>query len=235
MSSRYSPQIAVEEIGINGQDRLKKSRIIIIGAGGLGTPVATYLAASGVGTILIVDGDKISQSNLHRQWMYNADEIGKYKSEVLSNKLSIINPEITVISHPTFLDENNGKALMLDVDIICDCTDNVTTRILIDEMSFSLKKPLVYAAVKDWIGYVTILNGTNNIRLKDIFSTQRMHEEENNGCSVTGIVSTTCGVIGALQASEVIKLIIGQHSALNGSLLCYDTLSNTQRLFKINS
>ena len=77
MSSRYSPQIAVEEIGINGQDRLKKSRIIIIGAGGLGTPVATYLAASGVGTILIVDGDKISQSNLHRQWMYKDDEIGK--------------------------------------------------------------------------------------------------------------------------------------------------------------
>jgi molybdopterin/thiamine biosynthesis adenylyltransferase len=233
MSSRYSSQIAVEEIGIGGQELFKKSKVLIIGAGGLGTPVATYLAAAGVGNVVIIDGDKISQSNLHRQWMYNANEIGKYKSEVLSAKLSIINHEININSHTTFVDENNINSFISEVDIVCDCTDNVSTRILIDETCFLLKKPLVYAAVSDWIGYLTILNGSNKIRLKDIFSAQKLNDEKNNSCSVTGIIGTTCGVLGALQASEVIKLIIGQSITLNGSLLCYDTLTNSQRIFKL--
>ena len=232
MAKRYDAQIRVEEVGIIGQQQISKAKVLIIGAGGLGTPVATYLAASGVGTITIVDGDKVSVSNLHRQWQFSDGDIGKSKTELLKQKLNILNPEVNINSHEYNLTEENSDGLIAKHDIVCDCTDNVDARLLTDAICFKNNKPLVYAAVVEWIGYLTILNNKNKIRLLDIFREKELREQTSS-CGISGIVSTTCGIVGSMQACEVLKLILCCELTLDGVLLCVDSLKNTQRLLRI--
>lgn len=233
--ARYQQQQLVSEIGRNGQQKIKEAKVLIIGAGGLGTPVATYLASAGVGCIGIVDGDVISLSNLHRQFLYADAEIGLGKSDTLAEKLRRMNQEIAVNSYPLYLDVQNAPEIIREYDIICDCTDDVEARILIDEMSYNHHKPLVYAAILEWEGYLTVLNHRNKIRLGNIFSELSLREHAANSCSVSGIVNTTCGIVGSMQAAEVLKVILGIKSNVDGHILCINTMLNSYRLFKIKN
>lgn len=233
--ARYQQQQLVSEIGSDGQKKIETAKVLIIGAGGLGTPVATYLASAGVGCIGIVDGDVISLSNLHRQFLYTDAEVGLGKSYVLAGKLKNMNPEIAVSSYPLFLDEQNGAEILRKYDVVCDCTDDVETRILIDKMCHDNQKPLVYAAILEWEGYLTVLNHNSKIRLGDIFLELSLREHAANSCSVFGIVNTTCGIVGSMQAAEVLKIILGINSNVDGGILCINTMLNSYRLFKIKN
>jgi len=233
--TRYQQQQLVSEIGVKGQQKIKAAKVLIIGAGGLGTPVATYLASAGVGCIGIVDGDEISLSNLHRQFLYTDADIGSGKSDTLAKKLRLMNHEITVDSYPVYLNAHNAPGIMEQYAIICDCTDEVEVRILIDEMSYNYKKPLVYAAIVEWEGYLTVLNHKSKVRLENIFSKLSLRERAANSCSISGIVNTTCGIVGSMQAAEVLKVILDIESNVDGGILCINTMFNSCRVFKVKS
>lgn len=231
--ARYLQQIIVPEIGLLGQEKIKLAKVLIIGAGGLGTPVATYLAAAGIGTIGMIDNDVISESNLQRQFLYSPSEVGLKKVDVLKYKLAHQNPDIQIETFPFFIDESNATEIISKFDIVCDCTDNVNARILIDAVCPQHNKPLVYAAVRDWQAYITVLHHKNKIQLSNIFSISDLQNEAQNNCSIAGIVNTTCGVAGSLQATEVLKIILGLESILDGEILCVNTLYSVFRKFKI--
>ena len=219
---RYLQQITVPEIGTAGQQQLSAAKVLVIGAGGLGTPVAVYLAAAGVGTIGIADGDRIAVTNLHRQFLYTEKETGQLKATILSAKLQEQNPGVHIIAHTDMMKEVNAVHIINQYDIVCDCTDNADARILINKTCGQLKKPLVYAVVKDWEAYITVLHHTKKITLAAIFSLQALKKNEALNCSVAGIVNTTCGIAASVQAAETIKIIIGMPSALDGGILCID-------------
>ncbi|MUV04328.1 thiamine biosynthesis protein ThiF [Flavobacterium rakeshii] len=230
---RYLQQNLVSEFGVSGQDRLNKAKVLIVGAGGLGTPVATYLAAMGIGTIGIADFDIIQETNLHRQFAFAPADVGKCKTEVLSTMLRKQNPDIKVYCHDVALICENAVAVVSEYDLICDCTDNVNTRILLDKICRVLNKKLLYGAVRGWEGYVTVLHGKALIGLTDVFSESDLLFESQNNCSVSGVISTVCGIIGCHQANEVVKIILGVESNLDGAIFCYDGLSNTSRIFRL--
>lgn len=231
--SRYTQQILVNELGIEGQVKINNAKILIVGAGGLGTPVATYLAAAGVGTLGILDGDNISQTNLHRQYLYTPQDVEQNKSEKLVEKIQLQNPEIKTVTYTRFLKVDNATSILKGWDIICDCTDNLQTRLILDQTCFELGIPLVYAAVRGWEGYLTILNFNKKIRLTQIFSLQDLKKEAENNCNISGIIGMTCGVLGSLQANETIKIILDQKTILDGEILCINTLLNSFRKFKL--
>lgn len=231
---RYLQQNLVSEFGRDGQSKLSKAKILVVGAGGLGTPVATYLAAMGVGTIAIADFDVIQETNLHRQFAFSPADIGKPKTQVLSARLKIQNPDITISCLDVKLTEENAGTIVSENDLVCDCTDNVDTRLLLDNVCKIMSKKLIYGAVRGWQGYVTILHGTAQIGLTDIFSKDDLIFESQNNCSVSGVVSTVCGAIGSQQANEALKVILGLQSNLDGAVFCYDGLTNNSRILRIN-
>lgn len=220
---RYNQQQIVSEIGDIGQIKLKNAKVLIIGAGGLGTPVAAYLTSIGIGTLGIIDGDIIQETNLNRQFLYNENETGKSKITVLEKKLKLQNPHIDITKFEHFLTLENSKKIVTQFDVICDCTDNLETRLLIDQTCSLLNKPLVYAGVKDWEGYVTILNHRSKIRLHNIFSFDSLAKDALTNCSTSGIINTTCGIAGSIQATEVIKIILEQENQLDGEILCFNS------------
>ncbi|QIL40406.1 HesA/MoeB/ThiF family protein [Pedobacter sp. HDW13] len=230
---RYQQQILVPEVLKGGQEKIFNARVLIIGAGGLGVPLATYLASAGVGHIGIIDQDTIAITNLHRQFLYTTEDLNKYKVDVLATRLKAMNPTAKITAYRENLDKNNAKAIIQGYDILCDCTDDTETRILIGQVSAAHNKPLVYAAVLEWTAYLTVLNHKRKIQLEDIFSSQMLRENANNTCSTSGIINTTCGIAGTMQALEVLKIILMVDSNLDGNLLCIETLSNTFKFFKI--
>ncbi|MFQ6601649.1 HesA/MoeB/ThiF family protein [Flavobacterium sp. C3NV] len=231
--SRYLQQITVSEIGKKGQNKLKNTKVLIIGAGGLGTPVATLLGTMGVGVIGIADGDSINKSNLHRQFLYYETEIGLLKTDVIISKLSKQNPETEFVNFPYFITEKNIQKTFTNFDIICDCTDNGQSRILINNFCQENHLPLVYAAVKDWEGYVSILHHKNKINLEDIFSEKSLLESNTSSCEVAGIINTTCTIAGSIQANEVLKIILDLDEQLDGQIMCFNTLNMIFKKYNI--
>ncbi len=221
------------EVGLQGQKKIAAGRVLIIGAGGLGTPVSVYLSSAGVGTIGVIDGDKVAKSNLSRQFLFGDDEVGQLKVTVLESKLTKQNSSAQVHTYAEMLNESNAEALIGEYDIVCDCTDNAQARILCDLVCQQLQKPLVYAVVRDWIGYVTVLHHRNKISLQQIFSHDSILESSNLNCSVAGIINTTCGIAGSIQAAEVIKILLDIPSELDGSILTFNSLIPVFRLFKL--
>lgn len=231
---RYWQQILVPEIGAEGQQKLSSAKILIAGAGGLGTPVAAYLAAAGVGTIGIVDGDKIAVSNLHRQFLFTEQEAGQLKTPVLAARIKTQNPAVQVNIHAEMLTATNAAEIIHQYDIVCDCTDNADARVLTDKTCGQLHKPLVYAVVKDWEGYITVLHHHNRVSLSDIFSPQELYDNAGLNCSVAGIINTTCAIAAGIQASETIKLVTGIPGELDGGILCFDARGPVFRVLKLN-
>ena len=228
---RYARHLVLPEIGGAGQQKLKASRVLIIGAGGLGSPVALYLAAAGVGTIGIVDDDVVSLSNLQRQIIHDDDAVGTLKTESSAHSIKRLNPMITVETQNTRLDDKNAIELIEPYDIVADGSDNFATRYLAANICENLSKPLVTAAVGRFDGSITTLKpfasnsaGEPNPRYSDIFPT-KPPDGLLPGCAEAGILGALTGVIGSMQALEIIKEITGAGECLVGKLILYDALS----------
>jgi molybdopterin/thiamine biosynthesis adenylyltransferase len=228
---RYARHIVLPEIGGPGQQRLKRARVLVVGAGGLGAPVIQYLAAAGVGTIGVVDDDTVSLSNLQRQVIHDTGAVGASKTGSAAAAVARLNPHVAVETHGVRLDAENAAALIRSYDVVADGSDNFTTRYLVADTCASERRPLVHAAVGRFDGSVTVLmpferdaKGRSHPGYRDLFP-----EPPPPGlvpsCAEAGVIGALTGVVGTLQAMEVIKVITGIGEPLVGRLLMYDALS----------
>ena len=226
---RYSRHILIPDFGLDGQKKLKKSRALVIGAGGLGSPVLLYLAAAGVGTIGIVDGDVIEETNLQRQILFNTNQIGSSKTEKAAELLRLLNPHIIIKTHPVWLNAGNALAIFSDYDLIIDGSDNFPTRYLVNDACVILDKPLVYGSIFQFEGQVSVFNlitpqGSRGPNYRDLFP-----EPPAPGlipsCSEGGVLGVLPGIIGSMQANEAIKVLSGIGSTLSGRLYIFDALN----------
>lgn len=221
--TRYDRQIALPGVGVQGQKKLKAARVLCVGAGGLGSPVLTYLAAAGIGTLGIVDGDKVAISNLPRQILFATTDVAIAKVSATRNRLQALNPEINVKTYAEFLSTENAFDIIQDYDIVVDATDNYAARYLINDVCFYLHKPNVAASVAQFNGQCTVFTAENGPCYRCLYE-----EPPPLGltpdCAEGGVFGVLPGVIGAIQATEVIKLILGIGRPLIGRLLLYDAL-----------
>ncbi len=227
---RYQRQILLKGFGLEGQHKLLQSKVLVVGAGGLGCPVLQYLAAAGVGTIGIVDEDIVSITNLHRQILFTVDDIGLPKSFIAKERLAKLNPEITIIDYNERLSTRNALAIIKDYDIVIDATDNFSSRYLINDACVLLNKPIVYGAVSQFEGQVAILNchlasSVTPANYRELFPTPPIDGEVLN-CAEAGVLGVLPGIIGSMQASETIKLITGIGKPLIKTVLTYHSLTN---------
>ena len=222
---RYSRQIIIKDIGISGQKKIKKSKVLIVGLGGLGCPVAEYLCRAGVGTIGLIDHDKIDLSNIHRQSMFTTKDINKYKVKVVSDRVKKINPNIRIKSFKKKLNRSNIEILINDFDIIIDGTDNFTSKFLVNEFTRKFKKIFVCGAISKFDGHVFSFNFSkdNSLCLKSFYQT--IPNDEALSCEADGVVGTIASVVGSIQANEVIKNIIGIGKSLNGKVMIINLLN----------
>ena len=225
---RYARHIVLPEVGGAGQQRLKAARVLIVGAGGLGAPVALYLDAAGVGTIGIVDDDIVALSNLQRQVLHDSDRVGVSKVDSAKAALARINPHVRVETHQIRMSADNADRLIGGYDIVADGSDNFATRYLAADRSAALNRPLVSAAVGRFDGSVTTLLPFENENpgYRDLFP-QPPPDGLVPSCAEAGILGALTGVIGSIQAMEVLKLIAGIGEPLIGRLLLYDGLNQS--------
>ncbi len=230
-AERYNRQIILKGFGKEAQRRLAEARVLVIGAGGLGCPALQYLAASGVGHIGIADDDTVSLSNLHRQILFGTNDIGKPKVEVAVKRLKEMNPEIEIIAHQTRVQKTNILELLKDYDLIFDGTDNFESRYLINDACALLQKPLIFAAVSDYEGQLSVFNvndGQNQrTNYRDLFPVQPGIGEIPN-CADNGVLGVLPGIIGTMAAAEIIKLAAEIGKPLINKLLHYSLLNQEQ-------
>ena len=226
---RYSGHRALCEIDLPGQRAIERGRVLVVGAGGLGSPVCLYLAAAGVGTIVIVDDDTVSLSNLQRQIIHHTSDIGRPKVESAAVKMKAINPHVNVVTVGEMLTSRNSSSLVEGYDIVVDCTDNFDTRLLVNDTCVALGTPMVYGAVQRMAGQIfTYLPGGADYRAW--FGCRPPSQEQP--CSVNGVMNTVVGVIGTLQATEVIKYLSHAGDLLDCRLLMFDAVTMTFRTIK---
>lgn len=221
---RYSRHFVLPEIGPAGQSKLKAGRVLIVGAGGLGSPVGLYLAAAGVGVIGIADHDTVSISNLQRQVLYGSDDVGKAKVHAAKERLLSVNPNVNVVLHEHRLDPSNILEVLQGYDIVADCTDNFPTRYLINDACVLTGKACVYGSVFRFEGQVTVFAYPGGPCYRCVYPVPPALELVQD-CSQAGVVGALPGIVGALQASEIIKLILGAGKILNGRLFMIDALA----------
>ena len=229
---RFKKQIILKKIGVVGQKKIKNAKVLIIGMGGLGCPLLTYLASSGVCNIGIVDYDKVELSNLNRQIIFNTSDIGKYKVNQAKSKIKKIYKKITVKVFKIKISKNNIKSIIKNFDIICDGTDNFNTRFLINDYCKKNKKILISAAISKFDGHVFKYNFKKKGPCLRCFMPEKPLEENN--CESEGIFAPVAGIIGALQANEVLKTVLDLKDDLNNNFLVFNSLSMTLRKIKIN-
>jgi len=230
--SRYSRHLIMPEVGVEGQEKLKAAKVLLIGTGGLGAPVAMYLAAAGVGTIGLVDFDVVDVSNLQRQVIHGTKDIGKKKIDSAEETMRDINPLVTIIKHEVALTSENALEILKDYDIIADGTDNFPTRFLINDACVMLGKPNVYASIFRFEGQATIFAAEGGPCYRCLYP-----EPPPPGlvpsCAEGGVLGILPGVVGLLQATEVVKLILGAGEPLIGRLMLYDALAMKFRELKL--
>lgn len=227
---QYSRHLLLEEIGVAGQLKLKQAKVLIIGAGGLSCPVLQYLSAAGVGRIGIVDDDTVAQSNLQRQILYTHKDIGKSKAEVAVNRLQELNPYIQCSAYQSRLTKDNALELLEPYDIIVDGTDNFASRYLINDIAVLLNKPIVFGSIHKFEGQVSVFNFENGPTYRCLYPTPPKLNTVPN-CSEIGVLGVLPGIIGSLQANEVLKIILGLGNILSGQLLTFDALSMRQSIY----
>jgi adenylyltransferase/sulfurtransferase len=213
-SKRYMKQILLEEVGLNGQILLKKSKVAVIGAGGLGCPVLQYLSSCGAGTLGVIDFDVVDISNLHRQILYTENDLGKKKATVAAERIKQLNPHIETRVHDVLVSEENAKQILSEYDIIVDSCDNFATRYVINDVCVKLNKPLVYGSILGFEGQVAVFNLNGSKNLRDIFP-EPPNAEDVPSCSENGVLGTLPGIIGAMMAQEAIKIILNKNTLLN--------------------
>ncbi|GJM30728.1 MAG: molybdenum cofactor biosynthesis protein MoeB [Cyclobacteriaceae bacterium] len=235
---RYSRHLIIPEFNIEGQRRLKGAKVLVVGSGGLGSPVLLYLTAAGVGTIGIIDFDVVDETNLQRQVLFTVDDIGKPKSTSAINRLKGLNPHVRFIEHNTRLTSDNALEILSEYDIVADGTDNFPTRYLVNDASVILQKPNVYASIFRFEGQVSVFNytdkdGNTGPNYRDLFPTPPPPGLVPS-CAEGGVLGVLPGIIGSLQANEVIKVITGIGEPLNGRLFLFDALTFETRTLKVH-
>ncbi|MBI3903753.1 MAG: HesA/MoeB/ThiF family protein [Nitrosomonadales bacterium] len=231
---RYSRHILLPEIGIEGQQRLLGAHALAIGAGGLGCPAALFLAASGVGTLTLCDGDTVDLTNLQRQILHRTSFIGRPKVESAQAALAEINPEVRVVVLQERADETHLLALAAQADVVLDCSDNFATRYALNRVCVRLKKPLVSGAATRFDGQVTVfdLRHAHSPCYHCLYPEQT--ESEETRCAVMGVFAPLVGVIGSLQAAEALKLLLDAGTSLQGRLLVMDALHMELRSVRLH-
>lgn len=230
--NRYKRQIILPELGIAGQQKLKNARVLMVGAGGLGCPVLQYLVAAGVGFIGIVDDDTVDETNLHRQILYSAEDIGKNKAQVAVEKLSVINPHVKFSAYPVRLSMQNADQLFRTYDLVIDGSDNFPTRYLVNDTCAALNLPLVFGSLFKFEGQVSVFNYCGGPDYRSIFPEPPGIDEVPN-CAEIGVIGVLPGIIGTYMANEAIKVICEMGEVLSGRLLCINALDGTSNIFKI--
>ena len=239
---RYHRQIILPEFGEEGQQKLLNAKVLVIGAGGLGCPALQYLTAAGIGTIGIVDDDTVALNNLHRQVLYSVNDIDLSKAERATHILQQLNPGIKIISYNERLENKNALILFKEFDIIIDGTDNFSTRYLINDACVLLNKPLVYGAISQFEGQVSVFNpqlrqsaeSNEAVNYRDLFPDPPKEGEVLN-CAEAGVLGVLPGIIGTMMANETIKLITGIGEPLINQLLTYNALNNQVFLLNLSA
>ncbi len=233
-AKRYSRHTLIPEVGEQGQFKLLDSRVLLIGAGGLGSPAAYYLAAAGVGTLGIIDADVVDDSNLQRQILHNTERIGQYKAESARKTLTALNPDVNVIPYIERLDEENVHRIIAEYDVIVDGTDNFPTRYLLNDAAILANKPVVHGSVFRFEGQLTIFKPYDGPCYRCLYP-EPPPPALAPSCAEAGVLGVLPGIIGLLQATETIKLLLGLGDPLVGRLLTYDALAgefNELRLYR---
>ncbi|HEU4780447.1 MAG TPA: ThiF family adenylyltransferase [Steroidobacteraceae bacterium] len=227
----YSRQIALREVGAEGQARLRGASVLVVGAGGLGVPVLQYLAGAGVGRLGIVDADRLEPSNLHRQTWYALADCGREKSTLAAERVHALNPEVRVESHALRLDASNAERLAAGHDLILDCSDNFTTKFLLNDLALRTRKPVLFASVYQYEGQLQLVRGDDATACLRCVWPEATRDGLVGNCAEAGVLGPVPGVFGSLQALEALKLLLGLPGLESDEMLIFDLISlNTQRL-----
>lgn len=225
---RYARHLALDEIGTSGQLALKNARVLVVGCGGLGSPLALYLAAAGVGNLTLVDGDSVELSNLQRQILFGDRQLGAAKAIAGAERLQALNGDIEVTPIAAHLDTGNGPSLIAEADLVVDCSDNFTTRYLINDLCLELSKPWLFAAINGFEGSLSLFTpGAACFRC--LYPLQPVVANCNSG----GVLGVVPGIIGLLQAGEALKYLLGISGGADGQLLLFDALQPTLRAIRL--
>lgn len=230
---RYSRQILLEEIGVAGQQKLSQAKVLIVGAGGLGSPAALYLAAAGIGTLGIVDLDLVEEHNLQRQLLHPTDSVGQPKVDSAAATLRSLNPLITIAGHPKGVTPDNAIELFQRYDIIVDGTDNFPVRYLNNDAAFLAKRPLVHGSIFKFEGQVSVFDAQQDSPCYRCIFPEPPKSGSVPNCGEAGVIGALCGVIGSMQALEVIKLLTDYGAPLRGQLLTYRALDHRTDTLKV--
>ena len=226
---RYLRQITLDEIGVKGQNRLLQSRVLVIGAGGLGCPLVQILASSGIGHISILDYDRVEIHNLARQMIFKKEDVGRYKAEVISKYINDFYPDCSINHYNIFFNSNNADRLISNHDIVIDATDDINTRYLINDNCVFYDKPLVYAALYKYEGQLTVFNYKNGPSLRCLYPNKPSYQEIPT-CEHSGMLATVSSTLAQFQATEVIKVLLDLPGVLSGKLWYYNFLNHDLRL-----
>ena len=231
---RHARHLVLPQVGIVGQEKLSNAKVLVVGAGGLGSPVLLYLAAAGIGTIGIIDDDRVDISNLQRQVLHRTEDVGRLKVDSAKEQLLALDPNLTIIEHNQRLTPEKALETFTGWDIVVDGTDNIPTRYLIDDACHLLSIPWVYGSIHRFEGQVSFFSSKENRRYRDLFPEAPPASALQN-CAQAGVFGVLPGVVGSLQATEVIKHIIGMGSSLVGRLLIYDAESMTMQTLQFGA
>lgn len=220
---RYNRQMMLPEIGDMGQEKLKKAKVLVIGAGGLGCPILQYLATAGVGTIGIVDFDKIELHNLHRQILYTENQVGQTKASTAKSALEALNPLIEVLAIEEKLSIENAVQIIQNFEVIVDGSDNFATRYLVNDTCVALEKSLIYGSILKFEGQMAVFNHNGTKNLRDLFPEPPNPKDVPN-CNLNGVMGTLPGIIGTMMAHETLKLIMDLPT-LENELVLFSTLN----------
>ena len=229
---KFSKQIILKKIGVIGQQKLKSAKVLVLGMGGLGCPLSIYLASLGIGTIGIVDNDKVELSNLNRQIIYNINDIGKYKVDVAKNKIKLINKNIIIKSHKIRVTKTNIEKLIKNFDIVCDGTDNFKTRLLVNDQALKQKKILISAAVSGFDGHIFKFNFKKKTPCYRCFLPEI--PGQNNNCETEGVIPTITGIMGTLQANEVVNSILNFNSNMEKKMIVFNSIKMNFRTINLS-
>lgn len=228
---RFTRHLLLKEVGEEGQEKIKQAKVLVVGAGGLGSPILLYLVAAGVGHIGIMDDDHVSESNLQRQILYDSTCITQPKVTIAQEKLTRLNPNCTLTTYPTRLTRENARSTIEQYDIVVDATDNLTARYLMDDTCAVLHKPLVYGSICQFTGQLSVFHYHDGPAYRDLYE---YNENIAQFTQPLGLLGMTPGVIGTLQANEVIKIILDRPEVLSGKILLVDLLSLSFRTICLN-
>ena len=229
---RYSRHLILPEVGLDGQKKLLEAKVLLIGAGGLGSPLGLYLSAAGVGTLGIVDADVVDESNLQRQVIHSTEEVGKPKVDSAERRINGLNSDVKVIKYPVQISSENAFDIIRDYDIVIDGTDNFPTRYLVNDACVILKKPLVYGSIFRFDGQATVFKPPEGPCYRCLYP-EPPPPGEVPSCAEGGVIGVLPGIVGLIQGLEAVKLIIGKGETLVGRLVLFDALGFKFREFKI--